>query len=202
MPKGTLGNCTCEMTGKGHGKREAPNTAGWHQVKDLGPGICSLSANPLWVRRKRHSVQLVAAQGGRSPLASSPADREKLPCSLTLSKMPRGLHNLEVCPDREDGHKLRLYFSPSACKNLGKEERYSGVPFSPALIMNCLCPHLTSLPETLSAQTFRDLGFPCLMEKEEEFANCRRKRPCWLCPQLVLGCSRQQWACRWGSAVG
>ena len=45
---------------------------------------------------------------------------------------------------------------------------------------------LNSLPETLSAQSSRDLGFPRLMEKEEEFANCRRKGPCWLCPQLVL----------------
>lgn len=34
---------------------------------------------------------------------------------------------------------------------------------SPLPSIHYLCP--TSLPETLSAQTFRDLGFPRLMEK-------------------------------------
>lgn len=51
---------------------------GRHKVEDLGPGIlCSLSVPPLWVRR-RQGMQCAAAQGGKSPLASSHAAQGRL----------------------------------------------------------------------------------------------------------------------------
>lgn len=98
---------------------EVLNAAGWHRVKDLGPGIfCSLSVYPLWVRKKRKHMQFASAQGERSPRASSRAAPGEATCSLS-PRCHTGKHSLEICLDREGWQQAETRLQPLTMQKPG-----------------------------------------------------------------------------------
>lgn len=88
---------------------------------------------------------------------------------FALSKVPQGQHSLEICLDRAGWQQAETRLQPLTMQKSGKRGRLWGSlpPHTHYVLLVPPTPHF--LPQTLSAQTSRDLGFPCLMEKEEEF---------------------------------